>query len=125
MTAEQAKEIFNIFLQDLEMDEDGNFILELRLNPDDTWSHFTSEDIKAFKMAFKSLEMWEKIVELINSKYGYILRATKYGNEDAEQQSFSYKNVLMYEVADILDDILYDIEECRKEIEDDNTKKYS
>lgn len=63
MNIEQAKEIFNIFLQDLEMDEDGNFILELRLNPDDTWSHFTPEDIKAFKMAFKSLEMWEKVLK--------------------------------------------------------------
>ena len=63
MNIEQAKEIFNIFLQDLEMNEDGNFILELRLNPDDTWSHFTPEDIKAFKMAFKSLEMWDKVKE--------------------------------------------------------------
>ena len=122
MTIEQAKEIFNIFLQDLEINEDGNFILELRLNPDDTWSHFTPEDIKAFKMAFKSLDMWNKIVELINTKYGYILKATKYGNENAEQQSFSYSNVLMYEVSDILDDILYDIEECRKEIKDDERR---
>ncbi|MCR5629925.1 hypothetical protein [Eubacterium sp.] len=65
MNIEQAKEIFNIFLQDLEMDEDGNSILELRLNPDDTWSHFTPEDIKAFKMAFKSLDMWDKFYDEI------------------------------------------------------------
>lgn len=72
----------------------------------------------ALNMAIKSLEIWDKIIENINTKYGHILKATKYGNEDAEQQSFSYKNVLMYEVSDILDDILYDIEECRKEVEE-------
>ena len=96
MTIEQAKEVLENHTQ-----------------------HFVpTEDIHALNVAIKSLDMWEKIVELINTKYGYILKATKYGNEDAEQQSFSYKNVLMYEVSDILDDILYDIEECKKEIKE-------
>lgn len=31
-------------------------------------------------------------------------KATKYGNENAEQQHFSYSSMMMYEVADILDD---------------------
>ena len=31
-------------------------------------------------------------------------KATKYGNEDAEQQHFSYSSMMMYEIADILDD---------------------
>ena len=74
--------------------------------------------IQALDKAIKSLDMWEKIVELINTKYGDILKATKYGNKDVEQQSFSYSNVLMYEVADIIEDILDDIEEIKKEIEE-------
>ena len=31
-------------------------------------------------------------------------KATKYGNETAEQQHFSYSTMMMYEIADILDD---------------------
>ena len=31
-------------------------------------------------------------------------KATKYGNENAEQQHFSYSSMMMYEVVDILDD---------------------
>ena len=74
-------------------------------------------DKKTLRMARNSLIMWDKVVELINTKYGYILKATKYGNKDAEQQTFSYSNVLMYEVAAIIEDILEDIEECKQEIE--------
>lgn len=75
------------------------------------------KDNKAIKISIKSLDMWDKVVELINTKYGYILKATKYGNKNAEQQSFSYSNVLMYEVAAIIEDILDDIEEHKQEIE--------
>ena len=31
-------------------------------------------------------------------------KATKYGNETSEQQHFSYSSMMMYEIADILDD---------------------
>ena len=62
MNIKQAKEIFNIFLQDIETNNEGNYILDLRLNPNGTWSHFNSKDIEAFKTAFKSLDMWEKFL---------------------------------------------------------------
>lgn len=81
---------------------------------DDGYGHETKEyedTISALDKAIASLEAWDKIIENINTKYWHILKATKYGNEDAEQQSFSYSNVLMYEVSDILNDI----EEIKKE----------
>lgn len=31
-------------------------------------------------------------------------KATKYGNENAEQQLFSYSTMMMYEIVDIIDD---------------------
>ena len=37
-------------------------------------------------------------------------KATKYGNETAEQQHFSYSTMMMYEITDILDDALVVIE---------------
>lgn len=77
----------------------------------------SNTDKKTLRMARNSLVMWDKVVELINSKYDYILKATKYGNKDAAQQEFSYSNVLMYEVAAIIEDILDDIEEYKQEIE--------
>lgn len=44
-------------------------------------------------------------------------KATKYGNETAEQQHFSYSTMKMYEIADILDDADVIIE-ADKEAED-------
>lgn len=53
------------------------------------------------------------------AKKGGLDKATKYGNEDAEQQHFSYSTMMMYEIADILDDadviIEADKEDCQKE----------
>ena len=45
-------------------------------------------------------------------------KATKYGNETSEQQHFSYSTMMMYEIADILDDADVIIE-ADKEVRDD------
>ena len=42
-------------------------------------------------------------------------KATKYGNETAEQQHFSYSTMMMYEIADILDDADVIIEADKEE----------
>lgn len=110
MTIEQAKEVLEKW-----KDRGSDGLTDERLGYIDEWYH--KKDDVAFEIAIKSLNMWDKVVEQINTKYGYILKATKYGNENEEQLDFSYSNVLMYEVAEILDDILDDIEKYKKEIE--------
>lgn len=53
--------------------------------------------------------------------------ATKYGNKDVEQQAHSYSTMMMYEIADIIEDaptaydpdnIVEQLETLRKECED-------
>ena len=56
--------------------------------------------------------------------------ATKYGNKDAEQQAHSYSTMMLYEIADMIDDAptAYDIDKVVEELEENAsryTKKYS
>lgn len=41
--------------------------------------------------------------DLIAKQYG-LGDATKYGNKNAKQQDFSYSTMMMYEIADMIDD---------------------
>ena len=41
--------------------------------------------------------------DLISKQYG-LDNATKYGNKNAKQQDFSYSTMMMYEIADMIDD---------------------
>jgi hypothetical protein len=42
----------------------------------------------------------------LKQKFQWIAKATKYGNEDAEQQNFSYSTMMMYEIADMIEDAI-------------------
>ncbi len=44
--------------------------------------------------------------EEIKQKFQWLEKATKYGNEDAEQQNFSYSTMMMYEIADMIEDAI-------------------
>ena len=45
--------------------------------------------------------------------------ATKYGNKDAEQQAHSYSTMMLYEIADMIEDAptAYDVENVVEQIE--------
>ena len=45
----------------------------------------------------------EQIRKMLNEAFG-CENATKYGNENAEQQSKSYSTLMLYEIADIVED---------------------
>ena len=56
--------------------------------------------------------------------------ATKYGNKDAEQQAHSYSTMMLYEIADMIEDAptAYDIDKVVEELEENAsryTKKYT
>lgn len=46
--------------------------------------------------------------------------ATKYGNKDAEQQAHSYSTLMLYEIADMIEDAptAYDVEKAERQIKD-------
>lgn len=46
------------------------------------------------------------IVEKLEEKTDFLKDCTKYGNKSAEQQEKSYSTMMMYEVADLVDDLI-------------------
>ena len=48
----------------------------------------------------------DKVVEQLEERTVFMKDCTKYGNETAEQQSKSFDTMMMYEVKDLVDDLL-------------------
>ena len=51
-------------------------------------------------------KVFEKIIEKLEERTSFLSDCTKYGNKDAEQQNKSYSTMMMYEVADLVDDLI-------------------
>lgn len=51
-------------------------------------------------------EVFEKLIEKLEERTDFLSDCTKYGNKDAEQQKNSYSTMMMYEVADLVDDLI-------------------
>ena len=50
--------------------------------------------------------VFEKIIEKLEERTSFLSDCTKYGNKDAKQQRKSYSTMMMYEVADLVDDLI-------------------
>ena len=48
----------------------------------------------------------DKIVEELEERTDFLKDCTKYGNKNAKQQAESYNTMMMYEVADLVDDLI-------------------
>lgn len=48
----------------------------------------------------------DKVVERLEERIAFLKGCTKYGNKTEEQQSKSYDTMMMYEVKDLVDDLL-------------------
>ena len=48
----------------------------------------------------------EKVVAQLEERTAFLKDCTKYGNKTADQQSKSYDTMMMYEVMDLVDDLL-------------------
>ena len=51
-------------------------------------------------------EVFKKIIEKLEERASFLSDCTKYGNKDAKQQRKSYSTMMMYEVADLVDDLI-------------------
>ena len=63
-------------------------------------------------------EVFEKIIEKLEEKTSFLSDCTKYGNKDAEQQNKSYSTMMMYEVADLVDDLIEIIKQEAEQYEE-------
>ena len=48
----------------------------------------------------------DKVVEKLEERADFLKDCTKYGNKNAKQQAESYSTMMMYEVADLVDDLI-------------------
>lgn len=48
----------------------------------------------------------DKVVEQLEERTSFLKDCTKYGNQTTDQQSKSYDTMMMYEVKDLVDDLL-------------------
>nr|DAT90681.1 MAG TPA: hypothetical protein [Bacteriophage sp.] len=48
----------------------------------------------------------DKVVKQLEERTAFLKDCTKYGNKTTEQQSKSYDTMMMYEVKDLVDDLL-------------------
>lgn len=55
----------------------------------------------------------DEVVKQLEERTTFLKNCTKYGNKTADQQSKSYDTMMMYEVKDLIDDLL----EIVKEVE--------
>lgn len=69
----------------------------------------------------------DKVVEELKERTDFLKDCTKYGNKNAKQQAESYSTVMMYEVADLVDDLIEIVKQggvsddvCEWKLEDDN-----
>ena len=63
-------------------------------------------------------EIFEKIIEKLEERTSFLSDCTKYGNKDAEQQNKSYSTMMMYEVADLVDDLIEIIKQEAEQYEE-------
>ena len=65
-----------------------------------------------FRSLDEAIKSWntrtpmDNIVEKLEEKTEFLKDCTKYGNESAEQQEKSYSTIMMYEVADLVADLI-------------------
>lgn len=48
----------------------------------------------------------DEVVENLKERTDFLKNCTKYGNKNAEQQEKSYSTMMMYEVAELVDDLI-------------------
>ena len=73
---------------------------------DDVYSTYDGVDcLKAVKNGTPLPKNHGRLIDadLVSKQYG-LDEATKYGNKDAEQQANSYSTMMMYEIADMIED---------------------
>lgn len=83
-----------------------NFILNLSKNPNGTSKVYDEATILRFIENQPTAFDTEKVVEQLEEKTAFLKDCTKYGNKDAEQQEKSYSTMMMYEVADLVEDLI-------------------
>ena len=66
---------------------------------------------EVYKEFWELKDSFERIIERLGEKTEFLKDCTKYGNKNAKQQERSYSTMMMYEVADLVDDLIEIVKE--------------
>ena len=69
-------------------------------------SYFNADDMQELVASQPTSFDMEKVVEQLEEKTDFLKDCTKYGNKDAEQQKKSYSTMMMYEISDLVEDLI-------------------
>ena len=69
------------------------------------------------------MKPFEKILERLEERTDFLSDCTKYGNKDAEQQEKSYSTMMLYEVADLVEDLKAIVQKVAEEYKITNGDK--
>lgn len=61
-----------------------------------------------------------KVVKELEERTDFLKNCTKYGNKNAKQQDKSYSAMMMYEVADLVDDLIEIVKQGMEDIPDES-----
>ena len=61
-----------------------------------------------------------KVVKELEERTDFLKNCTKYGNKNAKQQAESYSTMMMYEIADLVDDLIEIVKKGMEDIPDES-----
>lgn len=75
--------------------------------------NYESETAVMMEKAFTESKIYDqnKVVKQLEERTAFLKDCTKYGNKTADQQSKSYDTMMMYEVKDLVDELLEIVKE--------------
>ena len=93
---------------DYRTDRFADFFDRVKADMNFICGQYESETADILKSAFAESKLYDpdKVVERLEERTAFLSDCTKYGNNDAEQQAKSYDTMMMYEVADLVEDLI-------------------
>ncbi len=101
-------DITDAFEVDYNTDRFAEFFQRCLADMNTYCGNYEFETAEMMEKAFAESKIYdpEKVVEQLEERTAFLKDCTKYGNKTAEQQSKSYDTMMMYEVKDLVDDLL-------------------
>ena len=93
---------------DYRTDRFADFFGRVEADMDVLCGNYERETADILRNAFAESKPYDpgKVVEQLEARTVFLKDCTKYGNNDAEQQAKSYDTMMMYEVADLVEDLV-------------------
>lgn len=93
---------------DYRTDRFADFFDRVKADMDVICGNYERETADILRNAFAESKPYDldKVMEQLEARTVFLKDCTKYGNNDAEQQAKSYDTMMMYEVADLVEDLV-------------------